>query len=416
MPNAMPPLPRHLPTLAASGRLIASGLSLSLYLALSLVSTTATAAVQNGIDVLRADGFAALDGLRVGLITNSSGIAADGTPTIDLLHDAPGVTLAALFGPEHGLRADRETAEIADGKDAKTGLPIFSLYNGPQRSPDPAALAGLDALVFDLQDVGVRFYTYISTMGLAMEAAAKEGLKFVVLDRINPIGGLTVDGPLRDGGRKFVAHHDLPIIHGMTVGELAKMFAAEEKLDLDLTVVPVAGWQRPMHFPETGLPWVNPSPNMRSPEAALLYPGIGLLEFTNISVGRGTPEPFTVLGAPYLDGEDLARHLNTLALPGVRIEPATFTPDASKFADTPCHGIRMAVTDPDSFRPLDLGLAIAKFIHAAHPEPFGTDKINTLLLHPETLGLIKGDSPDIRPLWAQDIAAFQSRRTRYLLY
>ena len=270
-----------------------------------VVATTAHAKVLTGIDVLRADNFTQLEGKRIGLITNPTGIARDGMPTIDLLHAAPGVTLAALFGPEHGIRGKAAAgAAVGDSRDPKTGIPIYSLYAEGTRQPSPSHLRGLDALVFDIQDIGTRFYTYISTMGLCMEAAASAGIpQFIVLDRPNPLGGDRIAGPLPVGPRSFIAHHNIPVVHGMTVGELAKLFQVENKIPIQLTVINVEGWKRKTTFDKTGLPWVNPSPNIRNLEAAQLYPGLGLLEFTNLSVGRGTATPFHHIGAPYINSE-----------------------------------------------------------------------------------------------------------------
>ncbi len=254
--------------------------------------------VRLGIDVLAANKFNLLQGKRVGLITNQTGCDRHGISTAKLLHDAQGVKLVALFSPEHGIAGVLDVNKIGNSTDESLGVPIYSLY-GDSRKPTSDELAGIDVLVFDIQDVGTRFYTYIATMGLAMEAAAEAGREFLVLDRPNPIDGISIEGPLRDAGREsFVAYHPLPVRHGMTVGELARMFAAERKLDVKLTVVPLAGWRRRDYWHDTGLAWINPSPNMRSETAAVLYPGIGLLETTNVSVGRGTDTPFEVLGAP----------------------------------------------------------------------------------------------------------------------
>jgi uncharacterized protein YbbC (DUF1343 family) len=386
----------------------------------TLLAAPVASGAENGIDVLRADNFAALAGLRVGLVTNHTGIARDGTTTIDLLHRAPSVELVALFGPEHGIRGTEDTAEIADSRDAATGLPVYSLYHGQTRKPSPEHLAGLDALVFDIQDIGTRFYTYISTLGLCMEVAADSGVKrFFVLDRVNPIGGLLVDGPLRYGPRQFVAHHEIPLIHGMTAGELAQMFRAENRIEIDLTVVPVRGWERAQRFDATGLPWVNPSPNMRSLAAALLYPGVGLLEFTNLSVGRGTPAPFEVIGAPYItDPNRFAQKLNDAKLPGLRFEAVTFTPDASVFAGERCGGARIAVTDPDALRALDLGLVLAATLLSDYGGAFDPKNLNRLLLHPhtETRLLAGATVAEVRKTWEPGLQAFRERRSKFLIY
>lgn len=373
-------------------------------------------AVMNGVDVLEADGFRPLAGKSVGLITNHTGRNRAGKSTIDLLHQAPGVRLRVLFGPEHGIRGELDQAQIADGKDGATGLPVYSLF-GEAKKPLPAQLAGLDALVFDIQDIGCRFYTYISTMSLAMEAAAENGLALYVLDRVNPIGGTVVDGPSYVSATSFTACHNISIQHGMTVGELAHMIRAEKKLDLDLTVVPVAHWDRAQRWDETGLPWVNPSPNMRSLEAALLYPGIGLLEFMSLSVGRGTDTPFEQVGAPYLDASALAAHLTKQKFPGIRFEPVRFTPSATVFAGEPCSGVRFRITDRDRLRPIDTALATAQYLMRHHADRCQPEKFNTLLVHP-SFRLIEGQAPlaTIRAGWAESFAAFRARREQYLLY
>src|SRR5581483_4665277 len=278
-----------------------------------------------GIDVLQRDSFAPLRGRSVGLITNHTGLNRKGMATADLLRAAPEVRLRALFGPEHGIRGALDT-KISDSKDKATGLPVYSLY-GERTRPTAAQLAGLDTLVFDIQDIGTRFYTYISTLGLCLEAAAEHSLRFVVLDRPNPLGGLDVEGPLADPDQlSFTAYHPIPIRHGLTVGEMARLFQAEKRIGADLHVVPVEGWRRADFWDATNLTWVNPSPNMRSLTGALLYPGIGLLETTNVSVGRGTDTPFEIIGAPWLDGRLLAAELNARDLPGVRFVPVRFTP------------------------------------------------------------------------------------------
>ena len=371
-----------------------------------------------GIDVLARDGFAALDGQRVGLITNHTGVDGDGVPTIHRLHDAPNVQLAALFSPEHGLHGRLDVAKIADSEDQGTGLRVYSLY-GETRQPTPAMLAGLDTLVFDIQDIGTRFYTYISTLGLAMQAAADAGLRFVVLDRPNPINGVSVAGPVRDADAdSFTAFHALPVRHGMTVGELARMFRAELGLGLDLEVVTMKNWNRPDFFDATGLRWVNPSPNMRSLAQALLYPGIGLLETTNLSVGRGTDTPFEVFGAPWLDGDSFAFELNRLGLAGVAFVPVRFTPDASKFAGEACGGVNVIVTDRGVFEPVRAGLAIARQLRLLYPDAWDADAYGRLLANRATLeALLTGaETADIESAFAAGLQAFRERRAAFLLY
>lgn len=376
---------------------------------------TGGADVQNGIDVLHVSGYEALRGLRVGLITNHTGIDRSGNPTIDLLRSAPDVKLVALFSPEHGIRGVAD-AKIGDEVDTASGLPVYSLY-GDRRKPSAEQLAGLDALVFDIQDIGARFYTYISTMGMAMEAAAEAKVKMIVLDRANPIGGEVVEGPLRDGEESFIAWHPIVVRHGMTVGELAKMFREERKIDVDLTVIALRGWKRPMYQDEAGLPWINTSPNMRSLEAATLYPGIGILERA-ISVGRGTPTPFEILGAPFIDGEVLARELRALALPGIEVTPVRFTPDASVHQGEECGGLRLRITDRRALRPVDLGIAIAMILQRLYPDKFDLEKTAHLLRHPPTLEAIRAGKSleEIHALWKPELQAFEERRKQYLMY
>jgi uncharacterized protein YbbC (DUF1343 family)/CubicO group peptidase (beta-lactamase class C family) len=374
-----------------------------------------TGGVRNGIDVLAAQGFAPLRGKKVGLITNHTGHDRVRNPTIDLLHAAPDVALRALFSPEHGIRGLLDE-KVSDSVDEQTGLPVFSLY-GETRKPRPEQLAGLDALVFDIQDIGCRFYTYISTMSLAMEAAAEAGLKFLVLDRVNPINGVAVEGPVHRGTNTFVAAHAIPLRHGMTVGELARMMNAERKLGADLTVVPVEGWRRGAWFDGTGLPWTNPSPNMRNLKQAILYPGVGLLE-SALSVGRGTDTPFEVVGAPYADDVALARELNAAGLPGVRFVPIRFTPRASTFKDQPCGGVYLMLNDREACPVVDVGVVVALTFRRLYPEQFALEKLRPLLTDERTLEAIRAGKSlaEIKALWASDLGEFKARRGSFLLY
>jgi uncharacterized protein YbbC (DUF1343 family) len=375
-----------------------------------------TREVLNGIDVLVKQDFAPLKGLRVGLITNHTGHDRQRRPTIDLLMNAAGVQLKALFSPEHGIRGARDE-KVGDSVDEKTGLPIFSLY-GERRAPTPEQLRALDALVFDIQDIGCRFYTYISTMGLAMEAAAKAGKRFFVLDRVNPINGVTLDGPVLAGETSFTGFHPIPVRHGLTVGELARMFNAERGLNCDLTVIPLEGWTRDLWFDQTGLPWTNPSPNMRSLTEATLYPGIGLLETTALSVGRGTDTPFEVVGAPYIDDVKLAADLNHAALPGVRFVPVRFTPKASTFKDQPCAGVNIVLTDRDRCDVVNVGILIAQTLHRLYPRHFDLDKFDRLLVHRGTLEALRNGKSlaETRRPWATALDDFKRRREKVLLY
>jgi uncharacterized protein YbbC (DUF1343 family)/CubicO group peptidase (beta-lactamase class C family) len=372
--------------------------------------------VLNGIDVLAGQKFAPLKGMRLGLITNHTGRNRQRYPTIDLLLGAPDVHLKALFSPEHGLYGNVDEP-VGDSVDERTGLPVFSLY-GKHRAPTSEQLKDLDALVFDIQDVGCRFYTYISTLGLAMEAAAKAGTRFFVLDRVNPVNGITIDGPVLTAKTSFVGYHPIPVRHGMTVGELARMYKAERDLKTDLTVVPLEGWSRKLWFDETAQPWVNLSPNMRSVTEAILYPGVGLLETTALSVGRGTGTPFEVVGAPYIHDIKLAAELNRSGLVGVRFVPVRFTPTDSVFKGQSCAGVGIMLTDRERCQVVDIGITIAKVLHRLYPQQFGIDKFNRLLGDRATLDAIKADRPlaEIKKGWAPDLEKFQQRREAFLLY
>ncbi len=370
----------------------------------------------NGIDLLSKNNFAALHGLRIGLITNHTGRDRNGSPTIDLLHQASNVNLVALFSPEHGIRGEID-AYVDDDVDKKTGLPIYSLY-GKRRAPLPEQLAGLDALVFDIQDIGTRFYTYIATMGYSMEAAAKAGVKFIVLDRLNPITGSMVAGPVLDGKTDFVGWHTIPVRHGMTVGELARMFNAEKNIGVDLEVIRLSGWKRDLWLDQTTIPWINTSPNMRSLTEAALYPGVGLLETTHLAVGRETDTPFELFGAPYIDGKVLAQRMNAFSIPGVRFAPVVFTPTASKFKNQRSEGVRITLTDRDRCDVINIGIAGALTLNQLYGKKFGLGRFKGLLKHDATMEAIRADRSlnDIRQLWEPGLRRFINRRRRYLLY
>ncbi|MEE3368925.1 MAG: exo-beta-N-acetylmuramidase NamZ domain-containing protein [Planctomycetota bacterium] len=376
------------------------------------------AAVLTGIDVLQLHGFEQLRGRNVGLITNHTGINRHGVSTVKLLHEAKDVSLVALFSPEHGFAGKLDVAKVADANDAETGLKIFSLY-GASRAPTAESLQGIDTLVFDIQDIGTRFYTYISTMGLAMRAAAEHDVRFVVLDRPNPTGGQHAQGPVLDAGSEsFVGFHRIAVRHGMTTGELARMFKDEFGLELELRVIKVTGWRRHDLFDATGLLWVNPSPNMRSLTQALLYPGIGLLETTNLSVGRGTDTPFEVVGAPWIDGAVLAEALHREHLSGVRFIPIRFTPRASVFKGEMCGGINIVITERATFHPLTMGLTLATTLRRLYPDDWETKRLNRLLASVKTRDAIVRAAPVsvIRNNYRAELDQFKIRREKFLLY
>lgn len=390
--------------------------------------------VLNGIDVLVKQNFGPLKKLRIGLITNHTGQDRWRNPTIDLLFHAPGVQLKRLFSPEHGIRGALDEA-VADSVDEVTGLPVLSLYpNSPRkkpeqtdkeynaliakgRTPSPESLADLDALVYDIQDIGCRFYTYPATMILSLEAAAKAGLKFFVLDRVNPITGTMVEGPVYRGDPAFVAWHDVPLRHGMTLGEVATMCNAERRFNATLTVIPVEGWKRSTWFDTTGQPWRHPSPNMRSVNAATLYPGTGLHE-SALSVGRGTDTPFEIVGAPYIDDLVFTAELNKAKLPGLRFVPIRFTPTYSTFKDKECGGAAIVVTDRDKIQAVDVGLVIALTVQRLYPKDYALEKVQPLLRDKAIMEAIKAGSSlaAIKKTWADDLDAFKKRRARYLIY
>lgn len=374
-------------------------------------------AVFTGIDVLKHHAYAPLHGRRIGLITNHTGLDSEGRATADLLHQAQETELTALFGPEHGIRGAVDEA-VPDGVDAATGLPVYSLY-GVRTRPTPEQLEDLDLLVYDIQDIGVRFYTYISTLLYCLEAAAEARLPLLLLDRPNPLGGEVREGPLADPDRlDFTACHTLPIRHGLTVGELARLFVFEKKLDVDLEVVPLAGWRRRELWDASGLMWVNPSPNMRSLTQALLYPGVGLLEFTNLSVGRGTDTPFEVLGAPWIDGRALAYTLNARDLPGVRCTPIRFTPSSSRYAGERCEGVNLIVVSRREFAPVLTGLAIAETLLHLFPETWEIDRYLRLLANRRLFDALRsGDAAETLTASCEtDLHQFQSRIQPHLLY
>ena len=382
-----------------------------------LNSSAVSAKVLTGIDVLERDGFKQLAGLKLGLVTNHTGRNREGRATIDVLNKAPGVRLVALFSPEHGIRGLADE-KISDSKDEATGLPIYSLY-GETRRPKPEQLRDIDALVYDIQDVGARFYTYISTLGHIMEEAAKKKIPVFVLDRPNPIGGVDVEGPTADSDKlSFISYHTIPTRHGLTVGELAQLFNRQRKIGADLRVIKMDGWGRSMWFDETNLTWINPSPIMRSLTEATLYPGVGLLETTNVSVGRGTDTPFEIVGAPRIQGDKLADYLNQRTIPGVRFVPLRFTPKASVFKDEPCGGVNIIITDRGAFRPLLTGIEMALALRKLYPNDWQVDKYLRLLVNADTLERIKrGEAAsEIVNSWNSSLQEFRQACAEILLY
>ena len=385
--------------------------------AASVQPTEVTATVLNGIDVLERDKFKQLDGMKIGLVTNHTGRDLAGRQTIDILKEAPNVKLVSLFAPEHGIRGLLDE-KVSDSVDEKTGLPIYSLY-GESRRPKPEQIKDLDALVYDIQDIGTRFYTYTATLKNVMEEAAKLGKPIFVLDRPNPINGLSVEGPVaNDDKLSFIAAHTTPVRYGLTIGELGTMMNGERKIGADLRVIRMDGWTRSMWFDETGQTWVNPSPNMRSLNEATLYPGIGLLEVTNLSVGRGTDTPFEVLGAPWIDGRQLAFELNGRGIKGVRFVPIKFKPNASVFKDQEVSGVNIIVTDRNLFNSVRTGIEIASALRRFYPSQWEVDKYLRLLVNQSILDLVKRNATpeEMEKAWADKNVDFARRRAPYLLY
>jgi uncharacterized protein YbbC (DUF1343 family) len=370
-----------------------------------------------GVDVLEQENFALLHGKRVGLITNQTGVDSQGRRTIDVLAHAEGVKLVALFSPEHGM-AGRADAPVANAADGATGLPIFSLY-GETRRPTDAMLKGIDTLVFDIQDAGVLFYTYIATMAYCMEEAAKRHIEFFVIDRPNPLGGEVIEGPVLDRDRlSFTGYFPMPVRHAMTMGELARMFNAENKIGAHLHVVAMKDWRRSETYDQTGLRWIPPSPNLRTLNAAFLYPGIEILQSGGVSVGRGTDTPFELLGAPWIQAAELAAELNRRAVPGVRFQAALFTPDNGLYKGQYCQGVSIAITNRAELNSMRMGLDIAAALHRLYPQQFHLEKTIELLGSQATLErLERGDDPArIIAGWSDDLDKFRAMRARYLLY
>ncbi|HET9741568.1 MAG TPA: exo-beta-N-acetylmuramidase NamZ domain-containing protein [Terriglobales bacterium] len=386
------------------------------------------ATVLNGIDVLEATNFAALKPTandvpprRIGLLTNQTGVDLNGRRTVDVLNSVPGIKLAALFSPEHGAVGELDTTQIGNTVDHATGIPVYSVYGSTdaQRHPQLDQLKQLDAVVIDLQDAGVRFYTYDTAMAYFLEAAGQTGTEIVVLDRPDPVGGAVVEGPIADPDRyNYVSYYSEPSRHGMTMGELARFFNGERHLGANLTVVPMQGWQRGDWFDSIGQVWINPSPNLRSLNEATLYPGVGLIEGTNISVGRGTDTPFELLGAPWIHARELSSYLNNRHISGVRFVPIAFTPTSSNYASQRCEGVNMIVMNRLILDSPELGIELASALHKLYPNDFQMEKMMTLVANQQTMDDLNAgvDPRFISMKWNEALEAWEPIRDKYLLY
>jgi uncharacterized protein YbbC (DUF1343 family) len=389
--------------------------------------------VKNGIDVLEEHGFDVLKAAgessgrghplhtRIGLVTNQTGVDLEGRRTIDVLAGAPGISLEAIFSPEHGVTGSVDTTDIHNSKDAVTGVPVYSVYGATDAARRPAAdvMKSLDAVVIDIQDAGVRFYTYETTLGYFLEASAAAGVEVIVLDRPDPITGSFVQGPVADAGREsFTNYWALPVRHGMTLGELAKMFNVERKINAKLTVVPMEGWQRGDWFDSTGIGWVNPSPNLRSVTEVALYPGVALIEGTNVSVGRGTDTPFEVVGAPWITSRELATYLNARGIAGVRFVPVTFTPGSAVYSGVKCEGVNIVLTERNALDAPELGIELAAALQKLYPANFKIGRMAELLVNQAAFdGLMAGEDPRrIAQDWQEGLQGFEVVRKKYLIY
>ena len=387
--------------------------------------STRNGTVKNGIDVLEEHGFdvlkAASGKKHIGVVTNQTGFDADGRRTIDVLAQAPGVSLDAIFSPEHGVTGTLDTTDVGNSKDAATGIPVYSVYGGSDaaRRPSIDVLKTLDAVVFDIQDAGVRYYTYETTLGYFLEAAAKAGIELIVLDRPDPVTGSFFQGPVSDAGKEnFTDYWTVPVRPGMTMGELAKMFNTERNINAKLTVVPMEGWQRGDWFDATGLTWVNPSTNLRSAYEASLYPGVAIIEGTNVSVGRGTDTPFELVGAPWIKGKELSAFLNARGIAGVRFVPVTFTPTSSNYSGQKCEGVNLIVTDRNGFDGPELGMELASALHKLYAANYKIERITDLLMNQNVYdALVAGQDPRrIAQDWQEGLQKFGKVREKYLIY
>jgi uncharacterized protein YbbC (DUF1343 family)/CubicO group peptidase (beta-lactamase class C family) len=384
--------------------------------------------VLNGIDVLASENFATLkkgrETTKVGILTNQNGVDLDGKRTIDVLNSASGIKVQAIFAPEHGIAVAKDSTKVGDLTDEATGVPVYSVYGDTPAKKHPSAenLKGLDALIVDLPDIGARFWTYDTAMGYFLEGAAANGLEIYVLDHPNPIGGVLVQGPVADIKESYVTYHHVPTRHGMTIGELAQLFNAERKINAKLTVVPLKGWMRGDWLDSTGLPWMNPSPNIRDLMEETLYPGVALVEGTNVSVGRGTDTPFEVVGAPFVKGQELAAYLNARNIAGVRFVPTTFTPDNrlenSKLVGQKCGGVNIVVMDRYALDAPELGIEIASALIKLYPKDYKPDRAVELIGNQAAFAsLIAGADPRrIADDWRDGLQEFMQVRAKYLIY
>jgi uncharacterized protein YbbC (DUF1343 family) len=374
--------------------------------------------VQVGIDVLESERFAPLRGKHVGLITNHTGLDSQGRSTVDLLSHAAGVQLVALFSPEHGLAGRNEDDRVASTKDVATGLPVYSLY-AETRRPTDTMLKGIDTLVFDVQDAGVRFYTYLTTMGYCMEEAAKHNIAFYVLDRPNPLGGEIVEGPILEADKtSFTAYYPLPVRYGLTIGEIAKFFNAENHINCDLHVVEMKNWHRNYFYESTGLRWLPPSPNLRTLNGSILYPGLEILQSAGVSVGRGTETPFEEFGAPWINGDEVANALNAEHLPGLHFTGQPFIPVVGLYGGQRCGGVAIRVGDKQAVRSMRMGMEIAAILRMLYPNNFDPAKLTFLIANTETIRQLQEAVPpeQIVTSWSTDLNAFETVRRKYFLY
>ena len=388
------------------------------YVILITVKSIFSQEVLTGIDVIEANNFVTLDNQKIGLITNHTGVNKNWKSTIDILHEASQVQLIAIFTPEHGLRG-KSTGKIASEVDQSTGVPIYSLY-GDVKRPTTTMLKNIQTLVFDIQDIGSRYYTYIGTMKNCMIAASNNNINFIVLDRPNPINGIDIEGPVLKQKKTFelAGIHSLPIRHGMTIGELALMFNKEDKLGLELEVIKMKGWKRSMWFDETNLPWINPSPNIRSLSQAILYSGIGLLERLNVNNKRGLDRPFEMFGAPWINSVELANHLNNRDIGGVKFMPIQFISPQGIYANKKCEGVAINLINRDSLETVSCSIKIIKTVTKLYPDSLEINKLWHLLRSEEVRNSIKNKLPASKIIknWSSELNEFKNRRKQYLLY